>query len=101
LTADRGDPGTTDWLIDIATSDGYSRGIQDRALRLLGERTIATTELAALYEEVGGTELRRRVIRILAERDDDAAAEKLREIAESDSSRELRRYAMRRLAEMR
>jgi hypothetical protein len=100
IAADRDDPGTTDWLTDIAMSTEYSTDIRDRALRLLGERAVSTNALASLYDEVRGTELRRRVIRILAERNDDTAAEKLREIAETDPSRELRRYAMRRLAEM-
>ncbi len=101
LTAERSDGGTSEWLKDVARNTRYSTEVRDRALRLLSERAVATNELAALYEDVTGAELRRRVIRLLAERDDDAAVEKLRAIAETDRSRELRRYASRRLAEMR
>ena len=100
LTAKRNDGGTSEWLRDIATGTQYSTKIRDRALRLLAERAIATIELAAMYDDVTGTDLRRRVIRLLAERDDDVAVEKLRAIAETDPSSDLRRYASRRLAEM-
>jgi hypothetical protein len=101
ITSERSDRGTTEWLTGIATSTRYSTQIRDRALRLLGERAVATTELAAIYEDVSGTDLRRRVIRLLAERADDAAVDKLRLIAETDPSRDLRRYASRRLDEIR
>ena len=101
LTAERSDGGTSDWLRDIATGTRYSTEIRDRALRLLAERAVATSDLAAVYDAVRGTDLRRRVIRLLAERDDETAVDKLRAISETDRSRELRRYASRRLAEMR
>jgi hypothetical protein len=101
ITAERSGAGTTDWLTGIATSTRYSAEVRDRAVRLLGERAIASSELAALYDEVTSYDLRRRVIRILAERGDDVAADKLRDIMETDPSRDLRRYASRRLAEMR
>ena len=100
LTAERKDGGTSEWLKDIATSTQYSNQVRDRALRLLAERAIATIEIAAIYDDITGTDLRRRVIRLLAERDDDAAVEKLRAIAETDPSSDLRRYAARRLAEL-
>ena len=95
------DAGTAEWLKGVATNPQYSPGLRDRALRSLAEQAIRTIELAALYEEVSSTDLRRRVIRILAERDDDVAVEKLRSIAETDPNRDLRRYATRRLAKMR
>jgi len=101
ITAQRNDENTTDWLLGIATSGSYSNTIRDRAVRLLGERRIPTSQLASLYDDLSGYDLRRRVIRVLAERNDEAAVEKIREIAETDPSRDLRRYALRRLAEMR
>lgn len=101
ISSERSDRGTTEWLTELATGTGYSTQIRDRALRLLAERAVATSDLADLYEGVSGTDLRRRVIRILAEREDDVAVEKLRTIADTDRSRELRRYASRRLAEIR
>jgi hypothetical protein len=100
LSAERNDSGTSEWLRDIATGTRYSTQVRDRALRLFAERAVATSQLVALYDDVSGTDLQRRVIRLLAERDDDAAIAKLRTIAENDPSRDLRRYAMRRLAEM-
>jgi len=101
IAADRDDRGTTEWLTEIVTGTDYSTDIRDRAIRLLGESAVATSEIAGLYHDVRGTELKRRVIRLLAERSDETAAAKLRDIVDSDPSRELRRYAMRRLAEMR
>jgi len=92
---------TAEWLEQIATDRDEGTELRDRAIRLLGERPIPTSELAGLYDEVSGYDLRRRLIRVLAERGDETAADKLRDIMESDSSRELRRYASRRLAEMR
>jgi len=90
----------SEWLEQVATDQAEATELRDRALRLLAERPIATNDLAAIYDKLASNELRRRVIRILAERNDDAAVEKLRDIAETDPSRDLRRYALRRLGEI-
>lgn len=96
----RNEAGTAAWLKGIAVNPAYATGLRDRALRSLAEQAIRTIELAALYDEISGSDLRRRVIRLLAERDDDVAIDKLRRIADTDPSNDLRRYASRRLAEM-
>ena len=68
-------------------------------IRLLAEHAIATVELAALYDEVRGEELKKRVIRLLADRDDEPAVAKMIAVAEGDPDPDLRRFAVRRLAD--
>jgi hypothetical protein len=93
--------GTTEWLEQVATDRDEPTELRDRALRLLADRAFETEAFAAIYDDVANHDLRRRVIRILAERSDEAAIEKLRAIADADPNRELRRYAWRRLGEIR
>jgi hypothetical protein len=51
--------------------------------------------LAGLYDRVASTAVKQRLIRILADRRDDAAREKLASIAERDADPGLRRSAER------
>lgn len=99
LGAARGNATTAQWLYEVATDDAEATELRDRALRLLAERAIATTQLAALYDRMRGEALKQRMIRILAGRQDEAAVEKLIAIAEHDPNTDIRRYALRRLAQ--
>jgi hypothetical protein len=93
------DAGTNQWLRDIAVDEAQHRELRDRALRILADHAMASSEIAALYDQLNSSELQRRIIRILAERDDKQGVEKLIEVAESDPDANMRRYAIRRLGE--
>jgi hypothetical protein len=69
--------------------------MRDRAVRSLAERGAPSSELAGLYDRVASTAVKQRLIRILADRRDDAAREKLASIAEGDADPGLRRSAER------
>lgn len=73
--------------------------LRDRALRVLDESGIRTAELARLYDSIGDRELRDRLIRLIAERDDSVSRDKLEKIATSDPDADLRERARRKLAE--
>jgi hypothetical protein len=92
---------TAAWLEQVATDREEPTQLRDRALKLLADGPLETLAFSAIYDDVTSLDLRRRVIRILADRGDEAAIEKLRDISEADPSRELRRYAWRRLGEIR
>ncbi|UCG89028.1 MAG: HEAT repeat domain-containing protein [Gemmatimonadota bacterium] len=94
------DPGTNEWLRDIALDETQRSEFRDRAIRILADRAMASVELAELYDRLDRSDLRRRVIRILADRGDEQAIEKLIAIAQSDPDADLRRYAVRRLGEV-
>ncbi len=99
LAGERADRETLRWIASVVSDEDQPVKLRDRALRVLADRAMASVELAALYDQLGGTELKRRAIRLLADRKDEAAVDKLIAIAENDPSYDLRRYAIRRLAE--
>jgi hypothetical protein len=71
-------------------------GLRDRAVRGLSERGAPSAELVSLYDRVASTAVKQRLIRVLAERRDAAATEKLAAIAGSDPDPALRGEASRR-----
>jgi hypothetical protein len=73
--------------------------LRDRALRVLDESGIRSAELARLYDSLADRELRDRLIRLMAERDDAVSRDKLGRIATSDPDADLRERARRKLAE--
>ena len=88
------------WLAGIATDPEEPSDVRERAIRLLGEsRGTSTLELAALYDEIDRRPLRERLLRVLGERDDEDAVDKLIAVAESEDERSLRERALRLLAE--
>lgn len=89
------------WLMGIASNDQERDEIRDRAIRSLAERGAPSADLATLYDRVTSTGLQQRVVRLLAERGDDVAVEKLTVIADKDPDPEMRRFALRRLGETR
>lgn len=89
---------TRDWLAGIALDRSQAASLRDRALREVGQG-LPSAELAKLYDALDTQSLKQRVMRLLTERKDDAAVEKLIAIARADGNMDLRRYAMRRLAE--
>jgi hypothetical protein len=99
MVAENGDQDGLAWLQTIARDESQSADLRDRALRSWAEAGATTADLVKLYDGVNTSALRQRIIRLLAERGDDAAVDKLIAVARSDPDESLRRFAMRRLAE--
>jgi hypothetical protein len=95
-----GDSTSARWLREIAVSSEEPLEARDRALRVLAEQGAPSAELVSLYERVQGPSLRQRVVKVLVERGDDVAIEKLMQIADRDPDPAQRRYVLRRLSEM-
>src|SRR5262249_54433863 len=72
-----------------ATSD-----TRQQALYWLGQTSMPTAELARLYDELRPTGLRENFVYVISQRRDDAAIQKLIDIASHDSDRETRMQAM-------
>ncbi|HET7038806.1 MAG TPA: hypothetical protein VFH97_02900 [Gemmatimonadales bacterium] len=84
------------WLERIVLDEGESPALRDRAVRSLAEQGRSSVALAALYDRLASTALKQRLIRLLSERRDEAAAEKLARIADGDRDPGLRSEAARR-----
>jgi hypothetical protein len=88
------------WIESVATNDREESAVRERALRVLAEHGMSTTRLVGLYDGVKDTHLQDRVLRLLGERsDDDAAIEKLVSVARGNGDTDLRRRAVRILGE--
>ena len=92
---------STAWLREIARDSKERSSLRERAVRSLAESGAATSELISLYDSVSDHVVRERLVTILAERGDRAARDKLRAIASDDPNEDLRRRAVRKLAETR
>lgn len=99
LAAESGDQESVAWLLTVTRDESQSVDLRDRALRSWAEAGGGTAELVKLYDDVGTSALRQRLIRLLAERADDVAIDKLIAVARTDPDEGLRRFAVRRLAE--
>ncbi|MBI4420366.1 MAG: HEAT repeat domain-containing protein [Gemmatimonadetes bacterium] len=89
------------WLRTLVMDAAQPVAIRDRAARLLADGGATSADLAALYDGVTGTPVRQRIVRLLAERGDDVAIEKLMAIAQRDPEPETRRFTLKRLGETR
>ena len=99
--AEGGGSETTAWLREIARDAKEHSGLRERAVRSLAESGAATSELISLYDAVPDRVVRERLVTLLSERGDRAARDKLRAIATDDPDEDLRRRAVRKLAESR
>ena len=99
--AEGGGSDTKKWLGDIARDTKEQTSLRERAVRSLAESGVATSELVTLYDGIADRTVRERLVNVLAERGDRAARDKLRAIAENDADEDLRRRAVRKLAESR
>ena len=99
--AEGGGAETMKWLRDVARDTKERSSLRERAVRSLAESGVATSELVSLYDSVTDHVVRDRLVSLLAERGDRAARDKLRAIAENDPDDDLRRRAVRKLAESR
>jgi ATP phosphoribosyltransferase regulatory subunit HisZ len=93
-----GDDGRA-FLRAVAVDEGERPELRERAVRVLAEAGATGAELARLYDAIPSQPVRMRLVTLLAERADREALEKLRAIATSDPDAEVRRRALRRLAE--
>lgn len=98
LVGEDASPDARAWLRSVATDDAQPTDVRERAVRVLAEGQ-STADLADLYDRLDRRDLRVRTIRLLAERGDDVAVDKLISIARSDPDSDLHREALRRLAE--
>jgi HEAT repeat protein len=87
------------FLRAVALDTQAAGDLRDRALRVLAESGTRTADLAGLYDTIADRELRVRLIKLLGERGDRAARDKLAAIARNDPDQDLRRQALKRLAE--
>ena len=99
--AESGGSETMKWLRDIVRDPKERSSLRERAVRSLAEAGAPTSELVSLYDAVPDRVVRDRLVSVLAERGDRAARDKLRAIAENDPDDDLRRRAVRKLAESR
>ncbi|MEX0691535.1 MAG: HEAT repeat domain-containing protein [Gemmatimonadales bacterium] len=93
------DPKVAVWIQEVALDAQESSALRERAVRLLAERGMVTANLIQLYDRADDRVVCTRLIRILAERGDRAALEKLTAIMDNDPDTGLRREAQRRLGE--
>lgn len=101
LAGEAGGEPNTGFLRQVALDDQEGAGLRERALRSASEASVPTGELVRLYDELADRPLRERLVRIFAERGDRESIDKLIAIARSDRDVEMRRAAIRRLAESR
>jgi hypothetical protein len=96
---ERGGSENTRFLRGVALDPQSHVDLRDRSLRMLAEAGLRSADLAALYDTIAVADLRARLINLLAERGDDAARDKLDDIARRDPDPDLRNRAAKRLAE--
>jgi transposase-like protein len=99
LVAEAGGTDNMRFVRGIVTSASESSAARERALRMLAQSGLTTSELAALYDALPDRTLRARLIQLLAERGGDPAIDKLVQIAREDTDTDLRRQAAKRLAQ--
>jgi hypothetical protein len=79
----------------VALDGNAHSDLRDRALRVLSEAGVPTTDLVALYDSIHHPDLQDRLIKLLAERGDRDARAKLADIAANDPNPDLRHRAQR------
>lgn len=93
--AQHDDPGTADWLVDIAMDD--TAGIESRKMALFwaGQRgLLPVSRLDGIYTKVEDQEMRQQIIFVLSQDDSEEAAQQLMSIARSEQDIELRKQAV-------
>src|SRR6185503_6244430 len=88
-------PGSGEWLINIAMNERESIEVRKQALFWAGnQRAASVTDITALYDRVGDKEMKEQVIFVLSQNRDQAAVDKLMDIARRDTDKELRSKAI-------
>jgi hypothetical protein len=99
VLAETGGADNLQFVRRVVVNGAEASTLRERALRVLVQMGMTTTELAALYDSLADRQLKGRAINLLAERGGDAALDKLARIAREDPDLDLRRQAVRRLAQ--
>ena len=84
------------WLESLVLDGHTSSRLRERAVREFAEGGASTPELVRLYDRAVDRAVRVRLIRIFADRADDASRAKLNAIMQSDTDAGLRQEAERR-----
>ena len=86
--------GNDRWLLGIALDTSYSEEIRGHALWTAGQAGIPGSELAGLYDRLTDSEVKEKLIWVMSESRDNAATDKLVEIAQKDRNLEMRKKAL-------
>jgi HEAT repeat protein len=89
------------WLEQLAAGTAVESELRERAVRSLFDAGVASEKLAFLYDRAEDERVRERILRLLADRGDDAATDKLIDIVNFDRNQSLRERAIKSLAELR
>ena len=101
LVAEHGTREDMTWIEQLVTSANAESELRERAVRSLAEAGIATTRLSTIFDRSNDPVVRERIVRLLGERADDDAVDKLRAILRSERDTDVRERAARILAEIR
>jgi HEAT repeat protein/TolA-binding protein len=94
-----GGPENDQWVMGVVHSNESSSVKANALARFVRSTTVATADLAKLYDESGESlEIRRQVVSILGQRRDQAAADKLYDIVKTATVVSLKMQAMNALA---
>lgn len=95
VAGETGDADAIAWLKTVAVDRAQPVEARDRALRALDEAGAPSAYFVSLYDTIGDSDLKLRLIKLLGERDDRAARAKLADIVRHDTNPVLRRQAQR------
>lgn len=93
-------PADGDWLLDIARDASQSMAARKRAAFWAGQGSVPTDALVRLYDQLREPELRKHLVFVLSQRDDDVAVRELVQIAQHEPDHELRKQAFFWLGQM-
>ena len=82
------------WLAEVASSADESQHTRQQAMFWLGQGRAPTADLLKLYGRIREPELRNHYTFVLSQRHDPEALDKLIDVAQHDSSREVRKQAL-------
>jgi hypothetical protein len=95
LAVSRSDsPRASRWLSGIVASDGEDEHTREQAMFWLGQGRSPTQDLVMLYDQLREPALRRHYTFVLSQRRDAEALDKLIDVAQHDSDREVRHQAL-------
>jgi HEAT repeat protein len=93
-----GTAGGDQWLMSIVRNPNEETRYRQAAMSRLRRSDVALDELGKLYDNLSERELRAEIIRIIGQREEPAATDKLLEIARTGTDPNLRRAAISALA---
>jgi HEAT repeat protein len=91
----RRNEGNERWLMDIAVNANEDVEVRKKALFHAGQnRAVQITDLVALYDRMNNTEMKDQMIFVLSQRREEAALDKMIDIARNERNRELQKKAI-------